>query len=1669
MRPDRTIECLGRINDAQVKLNGQRIELGEVEQAILRTKGCHSAFATVLSNVLVAFAAVEDSKGMREQILANCKSWLPAFMIPAEIKIMRSFPQLPSGKIDRKHLIADHETSMIVDKNLETPPENELQRQLCEAGRRLLGPVVTPRIRLSSAGLDSLVAIEYASVLRDSGIFVNAVDILESPTIHDLSRTIQRRMSTRSSFEGAKNLVNGNAKTTESHLPYRYSLGALVEQIEHVDHCTALQISMIAETLKDQRLYVNQVELEFPCKTLPSSIKSSISSIAQRNEILRTGFLHIDNILCQVTWKQLGDQIQIVDEFCPFNHPHDVEQFLQHPFQVEIKSPGETKENCRARFTLHHSIYDGWTMDLLIEDLFILLTENELVDRPQFSLVREYLATASEDELMNAKEFWAEYLRGSASASVPNFKTTAVPHPEILMAVSEIQINPVDLKQRILPFAFSPQVVFQACLGWLWAAVTSNEDIVIGSVSSGRTIPIAGIERVMGPFIATLPLRVSLKKHQTIGEILQSIHTANRESLRHEALSLADVKRAAGLYPTTKLFDVIFVYQESLASRRNIRGGIREVWHKDSVESGLLVEIIPADGHYSCQMTWHSNIYSEDQIRIFMRHLDTLVKFFVNHLDASLDDIPRCFSAESLSRYNANPVCMDIHPSLSDIVEKTALLYSNQDALNFVESISAASVNSEIISYHDLNERANKIARHIQQYDVTPGSIIAIIMEKSVLMYCSILGILKTGCAYLPILPSTPISRINLILQQASPCLCVVDRESSRLSIFSVCDIVNIEDAPLSGYPETNLGIRGDPSRLAYVIYTSGTTGAPKGVSVTNKNILSNIEVLSQIYPHDPSARMLQACSQAFDVSVFEIFFAWTNGLCLCSATNDTLFEDLERAVRVLEVTHLSMTVTVASLVNPRKVPSVIFLVTSGESMTDEVLEKWADYLYQGKKFPILIELQLTPSGYGPSETTNICTVRKVTPGDSSQFLGWSFDNTSTFVCYPETSDLVPLGCVGELCFGGDQVAAGYLKLPKITAAKFFKHPEYGRLYRSGDLGRMLPDGSLIILGRIDTQVKLRGLRIELQEIQSIVLGTGLARTCTSLLITSRNSNVKQLALFYAPTDHASNGFQFLDLTDSVTHSRSTIQQALQDALPDYMVPSFAFPVSTLPLNSSGKVDNERLRLSIPGLPDEFMHACSSTHDQDYAEDEWTGPEKLIAEALVNVFHLDHKAIRRWVTFAALGIDSISAMPLARELQNVFKTRVPLSTVIQNPSVGRLATAITSSADTTDNRPRTSRQEYLLPVSLAEAVRKRFSANGKIVETVLPCTPLQEAMLASSSSEASSYFNHALFRLAVPSRNMLEYWITMFQRHEILRTCFVTTNDIKFPIVQVVLETHRPTYKLFEVNDISFQDEASRHLKSLSVAIDSNEPPVSLAVIRSENSEYLSFVCHHAVYDGISVNNLFSEVQTLAHNMKLPKPLRFETFLKEALSLPPDVDEFWMQHLHEFRSIRLEKTGVQDDSQPLELTTQASHQSLFTINDQLKSIGVSLLSVCQAAWAITVSLLQSNSDVCFGNVVSGRSIALDNVDTLVAPCFNTLPIRMNLADSKSSLELAKKFQSLNIELLPYQFTGLRRIQSKLRTPSRLFDTLLILQPQPKPFDETVWSLEEDHGVMDVST
>ncbi|KAK4038584.1 hypothetical protein C8A01DRAFT_47846 [Parachaetomium inaequale] len=1645
---DGTLECLGRIADGQVKLRGQRMELGEVEHAALRTPGCHSAVAAVTDVTLVLFCAVDGTGDMAGAIMGSCREWLPGFMLPGDIVVVQSFPRLASGKVDRKRLIAEYTA-----RTTETPHgisyEDETEERLCNLTSGCLGLKVDPKQDLSKAGLDSLSAIKLASVLRDAGFEVGVIEVLEDRTISAIYKGIRSKAKSKEPESVSKAVDPG---LVISDIVANHSvLSEHGRAIETVMPCTPLQASMLAETMADSRAYCNWVELKVAGTHSEESIRSWFLQLAQVNEILRTGFIHHNGQFLQAIFEHLPEsRISITDSIIRDFELREDADFLC-PFRVQFSSPPDCGET-RALLQIHHSVYDGWSLDLMLSDLTNLVQGGQLDSRPQFSQITAYhRSPAFTDSCDAAREFWAGNLLGFQPPALPILTPETDNGPSALSSAISLDINPDMLKTTLQTIDCGPQTIFQAALAWIWSSMVGTEDVVVGMIQSGRTMPLSRVEDIVGPCIASVPLRTNLSQVQTIRDLLVSVHAGNRATLSHGVLPLAEIKRAACTPAGQSIYHVLFIYQESLHSKGRSIDAVRQVAHQDYLETKLLVEVEPRDKDFACRFTYHSDVFPESQILLIADMIRALIPYILKNLDSELPSLWTAAPQHLLSSFNQNPKTFSGVPDLATAVERITANFPNKDAVCFADSTSDGTITTTTITFAELDKTANRIAWHLNQQGVREGAVVAIIMEKSIRLYAGLLAILKTGCAYLPLLPSTPVARIETIFQQAQVSVCVVDTATQdKLQARLPCNLINLQSLDLRQTPSLSVKPQLNPERLAYIIYTSGSTGVPKGVCLTQLNIMSNLDVLSRIYPAKDASRLLQSCSQAFDVSVFEIFFAWTQGMCLCSGTNDTLFEDLERAIRKLNVTHLSMTPTVASLVDPAKVPRVEFLVTAGEPMTEAVAQRWGDKLYQG---------------YGPSETTNICSVKKMGPNQAIQHLGWSVENTSTFVMTQKGTELVPFGCLGEFCFGGDQVARGYLYMEELTAAKFINHPTFGRIYRSGDLGRMLPDGSMVIVGRADEQIKIRGQRVELDEITEAIRQSGTA-VCTTLFLRAAETGAKdQIISFVVLRGDEAVKFQLVDVDDNVKEEIKSLYQALESRLPAYMLPSAIIPISALPTTASGKLDRARLKQAFKDFGNDQLALVSHGADHNVNDGEWSAIEVQVAEAISSALNVSRADIQRWTPLATLGLDSISAIQVSRHLHTKLHTRFPISAILQNSTVARLARLLPDMNIQDQGQKQTSE---LLPKHVTDEVAEQLARLGKPFTKTLPCTPLQEAMLATSSGKGQ-YLNRLLFKINGNLEKVREAWEAMVVRHDILRTCFVGTNNAQWPMLQVVLNPWQAPWNEFDGSQCSFEECISQQTQAVPNVIDSLEPAVSFATFRQDDSVYLSFICHHALYDGVAIERLLYEVEQHSFGSSLPPAPAYDQFLRESLRLPPSTDSFWHEHLANYEPKLTSYLTTKLSRARADVLNYELDVPLSEVKTRTRELGVSLLALTQTAWATALSCIFKTNDVCFGNVVNGRSPAIPGIEDLVAPCFNTIPIRMDLTRRQRNLDLTKAFQSTNAELMKYQFTPLRCIQSLFSQHDnrRLFDTLLLLQQSPRPLDQSLWTLERDDGEMDV--
>ncbi len=416
-------------------------------------------------------------------------------------------------------------------------------------------------------------------------------------------------------------------------------------------------------------------------------------------------------------------------------------------------------------------------------------------------------------------------------------------------------------------------------------------------------------------------------------------------------------------------------------------------------------------------------------------------------------------------------------------------------------------------------------------------------------------------------------------------------------------------------------------------------------------------------------------------------------------------------------------------------------------------------------------------------------------------------------------------------------------------------------------------------------------------------------------------------------------------------------------------------------------------------------------------------------------------------------------------------TQIPApDTFVSHSTEGLRGTVSTRARRTASRGGRTDPPLEVFTPAFYSETRRQCESRNLDLETILPCTPLQEAMLASPAQEGGgAYVNKMLFRLRTTPEKMQSVCQTMCQRHGILRTFFVTTDSANFSIAQAILRDHTIAWSRLSAQNCSVESCVEDQAQALPLPINSFQPPVSFAIIDKGGASFLSFVCHHALYDGGAMCRLLFEVEQLSLGADLQPAPSYAPFLEQALSLPPTVDEFWGEHLGGFRPTLLQmksKSGALDHKQ--QTFTKTLEISLSELQKHSKVLGISLLNICQASWACVLSSALKSRDVCFGNVYNGRSALVDGIDELVAPCFNTIPLRVSLDGIKRGIDLMKTLQGLNPELLKYQFTPLRRIHKRLDLDgNHVFNTLLLLQQPVQPLDDEVWMLEKDEGEMDV--
>jgi amino acid adenylation domain-containing protein len=1592
----------------------------------------------VISDTLVAFCIPDSTDLSERDVQETCQKWLPPYMVPTDVLIMEKIPYLASGKVDRRALHNLHQQFRETQDTSSNENVDEETKKLAKVFNDVLRVDVMGVPSLSATGVDSLSSIRIASQLRKIGFpETSATDVLEARTLSDLrARLVASHACQQDELPSASLLLDaGMQSVLESH----ELLSSQMSNIQDILACTPVQSAMLSETSKQPTAYCNWIEWQVDLRRSIDDVEQALRALTAHHEMLRTGFAVLNDgqhTYASVVWESDAcvSTIQVAEPDYEYSIDSDSQLLKPRPIQLRKSADG-----VNVVFQLHHSLYDQWSIDVITNDLDRLLVGEELPPSPSYAAVAAFYArNKSQTESDANHDYWQTLLHDAAATPLPQLNGQKVSNGLQRSSWLALDIETVFLRGKAEELNSSAPAIFQAAFAYVLSLYVGASDVMYGTVFSGRHIPVAAVERIVGPCLSTLPSRIDTNNTRSCKDLARATHEQNRTTLKHSTTPLAEVKRIGQYAPNEAMFDTLFVWQESTFEPPSM------VMQKDSAdqhELNLVLEVEPGSSRLLARVTYQQSRITSEQVSMFTEQLEFVVKQIINNPQGLVQDLASCLPTQVMAIDNPQPTLHPFQSGLVAALEDVADRTPSAPALVFGESLAEATPKLQSLTYGETHARANRLARYLVSREVEPDDLVCVCMEKSIELYVTILGVLKAGAGYLPLLPDTPKERLISILDQTKPKVFLCDGTVSDDIRSSVePELIDLSKADLAGFAGESLKLPYNGSHAAYSIFTSGSTGTPKGLIVTQDNLLGNLSALADIYPVKPGDRLLQACSQAFDVSVFEIFFALFTGMPLCFARKDELFQDIENGIRTLEVTHLSLTPTVAALVDPKNVPSVRFLVTAGEAMTDVVHRRWAGKgLYQG---------------YGPSETTNICTVNPQMPRtDIISNIGPAFKNTSAFVIHPDKPfSLLPFGAVGELAFGGEQVFRGYIGRDELNAEKIVAHPEYGRVYRSGDIGRMLPGGTMLISGRLDDQVKVRGNRIELGEINATLLADTLINDCTTLVL-GKDAATQYIATFWIPTSAAADGFKVASPTEQLKLQVAELYQKLESSLPPYMIPTAMIPISTLPRTTQGKLDRRRLE-SVASTLDEtakqtYFRSSGQTQDDDT---EWTPLEGELASALEVIVGHSSADLNRSMSFFALGLNSINAIAYAKALGKRLDRVVSVGAILRNASISRLARSLSTEVQSKDNKTTVDLSTVFSRATVDE-IQAKLTASQHSIEAILPCTALQEAMLSADSA----YSNCTKLKVNGDVTNLKQCLQTLVQRHAILRTRFYETHDAAHPFAQVIVSDDRVPW-------------ATDYVEQRTTATINRERPFSLDIEIVENDKFLVLNMHHAIYDGTSMSVLFEEAESLYQGQELPAAPGFAPFLREVLNhSAPAALEFWSSSFRNFDAKPFPPRSEPDGDHVANGRTSLPLQVLPTdIDEFVRRHNISATSLFQAAWVKVLTTAQQASDVCFGAVVSGRSVPVAGVDRLVAPCFNTLPVRVSLDDINDNIGLVRSLHKQGLASDPYQLTPLRRIQAQSKTPDvHLFDSLVLVQPPSQDLDTGIWEICEDEGLMNL--
>ncbi|KAJ4207530.1 Nonribosomal peptide synthetase 30 [Fusarium solani] len=1721
------LKYIGR-KDAQVKIRGQRVELGEVEHRVqqcmpdvsqvvvemITPKGVSNSSSAMLAAFLVhsrgsgkevseprMAQSMPQIYVVSEEIQAALSKALPSYMMPSVFFSVRDLPKAAaSGKLDRKK-IREIGSSFSVKQLADLRTRSQgLKRQprpySVEYSLQGIWACVLNMER-SDIGLDDSFfqlggdSISAMKVVRDARdqleVELSVADILQHPRLSEAAGIVaQGNAALRTNIETpeAFSLLPGTSKC-ETIASALKGHGVQPSSVEDAFPCTPLQEGLVFLSLKSPGDYIMQTTLDLSTSSYSNvrKFRQAWEHVVAEHPALRTRFVHNDGDtgLAQVvlrpeafTWNKVVDsslnEYLEVDRRQPMN--------LGQAFSRFALVHDEEGDSRWFVWTMHHALYDGWSIRLIMNEFQrayqSLEAGSSLVRGPKnasYPGFIKYILNQSVSADGAMAKYWKNTLADCEAAQFP-----AVPLHVQSQGTDHSKINTLfqDLPSMTGNQGLSdatPSTLIRAAWALVVGSMTNSDDVVFGVTVSGRSAPVAAIDEVPGPTMATVPFRLRLAKDMLVGDYLRSVQQKAIDMIPFEQMGLPRISRLSTDCEHACRFQTLLVVQPEetadILSEFDDEHGGPERWFNNTY--ALLLEVQlgdkKANSSGAIKARFDSRIIQASTVKSLLERLVFVIHQLSgdDNMASVLSDIDVVTPADLDKTWQWNKTVSEtIDRNVHDMILERALSQPERPAVHAWDGE---------FTYRELARLSSTLARRlIDQYGVSPGDIVGLCFEKSKWTSVAILAVLQTGAGLAMLDPFLPETRLQTIVDQVDARVVVSSQKQRDLSLQLGCDDQVLHLTPdLFSKPETTLvNVKTDPSSPVYIIFTSGSTGTPKGSVISHRSLASSLVHQREGCGFNQASRVYDFSSYGFDAPLFLAFQTFSAGGCLCVPSDEDRKSRLAESLRELKATFALIPPSASQLVSPEQVPDLKTLMVGGEASTVKDLERWSS-----------ADLLLI-NAYGPCECT---AVSMINPTHTSNMnvrkalgIGKGLGQV-TWVVDPQDHDrLVSPGAVGELLLEGPYIGQGYLNNEHKTRESYVEDPTWllqgtgvvpgrrGTLYKTGDLVQYSEDGdgSLMFVGRKsdDAQVKIRGQRAELGEIelrvqQALKHDKTVQEVVVDVIVPHGEGSRPMLVAFLKTADAKDTS-----VAPDLYRVSSALEDELSKSLPSYMIPEAFFKLAQIPQTATGKLHRMRLRAigasySLRQLADLRTEATQGPKPQPTSE-----LEAEMQQIWARVLSFEPQHIGLDDSFFRLGGDSIAAMKAVGEatkasikvtVADFFEHRTLRSICSHSYCCSEMAAESLSTAvepfslltqDSTDTRE-----------TFVQGLAAQLATTPSKIQDAYPCTPLQEGLVSLASKRTGDYIMQQVLKLSPDMLNSIDTFKDAWQKAvhavPVLRTRIVQHD--KLGLLQVILNDENERIEWVEAMGLDWYLKSDRQ-KPMGLG----QPLARYALVRDRTGRPKWFVwtVHHALYDGLSLPMILEEVdraiQGLSVGQTRPQAQSFIRYIQQHDS--KELKSYWQAALEDSEECVSHPSLPSGLEQPIVSNNLIEHQiSRAWVSSSSNETTVS--TMLRGAWGLVTSQMTGSDDVVFGATVSGRNAPVVGIESMAFPTIATVPLRLRLnRKDQRVVDYLNQVQRQATEMIPYEQAGLQRIAQLVSPDARqacVFQTLLVVQPKSK--------------------